>query len=1188
MKRSVDIVVNDKNAGKTIGRIKGEIKALNAQIGNLVPGTEAYAKKLEELKGRTKILKEHNQAVRGISKANKKWSFSLKGLLGQMNPITSITTAVVAGIAGIGAGIVAIDKVSQAFRKLRGEIASTAGLEGQALDDATVRVKAIADTYGEDIGRIRSAANAISKEFDISFTESLDKLNSAFLSGANGNGELLDNAIEYSTQIATAGGNIDSLLNIVDSGVKDGVFSDKAIDSVKEFNLRIREGTNATREAVEDLIGVTESDELFQGVTTGAVTSLEAMQQISTALNDVNVSASLSQRVVADVFGSAGEDAGLKFLKSLKDINGTIESRIDLGNTLTTAQKEQYKANEALAEAQNELSKTFVDSGDAFRVFWTDLKTGSIKAFSGIIKFVAPLAEMFRNLFSEIRQLDFEGVTLQLAEFMFALNPFAGSMRDAINEAQRFDDLTDSVVDGIKEEAAQVDVLVSALKENKEALESKNLTSEEEIELNNQNKSIIDKLKSTYPELTKNVDLQSASLGELDKVQKNITENLVDQQKEIVKAAEQERILQEIIKTSVDLSRQRVKEANRSAITNFMANIFADNSEDLEEQLEKLKTQLEQLPEIFEQVDNTIDGMNINYGATFNVTQQLVKESRKTLEDLQSDRMRIVMSGNKAELKAIDTQIEAQKSLQASASKDREEQLNKVLGKTEEIEKQKTTVISAETAKQTEERKKQEQAAIKSATKTLSQLEKLKASFAGLQDDFDFNDGLIGLSDQAKEEAKLERNIAQKYEKEMAGAKELAEGRGKIAEDARLLLADLELQKTEEIEQGKLRIAERYKEIALKKNNSISERDTEQRLKIAKARADMEVLLAEESSKEQVEARKKALEADQLLQLNAIQSQFDNKLLSEVNFNSQKELLELQHQQRLDDIDKNFTDHKKQRVLELSQSRFDLFNEGLGILMEFSNLSTERTLSNIDKEKDAKITALDTALKANKMSQDKYEARKHAIEEGFEQKRREVKTQQFIRERSASALQATINTAVAVTKLLANPPAAIAAGVAGAAQVALILAKPVPQFMAGGFHNVVGAEDGKTYRARYTGSHPGGMLPSVPNLVLASEKGPEYYVPNHLLSNPLVAGYVDIIESFRTGRQMYNGGYDRSTELSQSSQSVSSASSLVPLLEKLNSTLSSLESKGVSAYISDSSVRELDDRTSFLREVAGD
>lgn len=98
--------------------------------------------------------------------------------------------------------------------------------------------------------------------------------------------------------------------------------------------------------------------------------------------------------------------------------------------------------------------------------------------------------------------------------------------------------------------------------------------------------------------------------------------------------------------------------------------------------------------------------------------------------------------------------------------------------------------------------------------------------------------------------------------------------------------------------------------------------------------------------------------------------------------------------------------------------------------------------TNYNKE----IAALQDSARYKKATDDQ----KIEMEEELQAKYAEEKKKAFIAEKAADAIQAGINTAVAVTELLANPVLAVAAGIAGAAEVAYILSQPVPAYATGG------------------------------------------------------------------------------------------------------------------------------------------
>ena len=78
-----------------------------------------------------------------------------------------------------------------------------------------------------------------------------------------------------------------------------------------------------------------------------------------------------------------------------------------------------------------------------------------------------------------------------------------------------------------------------------------------------------------------------------------------------------------------------------------------------------------------------------------------------------------------------------------------------------------------------------------------------------------------------------------------------------------------------------------------------------------------------------------------------------------------------------------------------------------------------------------------------------YDERKK-MEEDLGAKYAEEKTKQAKLAKATAMLEAVVNTAAAVTKLLATPALAVAAGIAGAVQVGVIASEPIPAYAEGG------------------------------------------------------------------------------------------------------------------------------------------
>lgn len=153
------------------------------------------------------------------------------------------------------------------------------------------------------------------------------------------------------------------------------------------------------------------------------------------------------------------------------------------------------------------------------------------------------------------------------------------------------------------------------------------------------------------------------------------------------------------------------------------------------------------------------------------------------------------------------------------------------------------------------------------------------------------------------------------------------------------------------------------------------------------------------------------------------------------------------------------------------------------------------------------------------------------------------------------------------------PANIIIAGAAGAAASALF-DRIVPQFYMGGMTDVVGAQDGRKYRAAVRSNFYGGMVDQ-PSL-LVGERGQEYVIDNWTLQQPEVANLLPMIEAIRTSRQAFMGGFSMmdfrqekrlkqlESQLSQpSGGSTNTPDRLVSALEKNNALLEHLATYGV-------------------------
>lgn len=239
----------------------------------------------------------------------------------------------------------AFDKLSELIKNASMQQMNTAqmtGLDGKELREVQGRVKAIADTFGGEYNEVLLSANNLSRAFGISIQNSLKLVQDGFVSGANANGEFVDVLKEYPRYFKEAGISAKEFIAITANAAKQGIYSDKGVDTIKEGNLRIREMTTATAAAL-DAIGIS-SQQVQLDLQKGYTTTFEVMQQVGAKLAELPASASVVGTAIADIFGGPGEDAGLEYIKSLATINTNLEELVGQADEASRAMGDQADA----------------------------------------------------------------------------------------------------------------------------------------------------------------------------------------------------------------------------------------------------------------------------------------------------------------------------------------------------------------------------------------------------------------------------------------------------------------------------------------------------------------------------------------------------------------------------------------------------------------------------------------------------------------------------------------------------------------------------------------------------------------------------------------------------------------------------------------------------------------------------
>ena len=307
---------------------------------------------------------------------------TLKGLLANKVFLS------LAGIAGVGFAVKWWYDYNKGVQEATRLTKQFTDMSGNELKEYRTEVQALADFYGKDFREMLVAVNALSKQYGISEQEALEITKDGFVAGADASGQFLDILREYPAYFKEAGISAEQFVAIVAESNRQGIFSDKGIDTIKEANIRLREMTTATAEAL-DGIGIS-SQEVQKALQDGSVTTFDIIRRVSERLNELPDSASEVGTAIADIFGSQGEDAGLKYIRTLKDIGTNLDNVKDKAGELGRVEEE-------LIASQTELSKEvallFDATGGAFERFTSKVRLFVNDVLTSLVKNVRQLTE---------------------------------------------------------------------------------------------------------------------------------------------------------------------------------------------------------------------------------------------------------------------------------------------------------------------------------------------------------------------------------------------------------------------------------------------------------------------------------------------------------------------------------------------------------------------------------------------------------------------------------------------------------------------------------------------------------------------------------------------------------------------------------------------------------------------------
>lgn len=385
-KKFNDIKSSGAPLSRCIRDVKKQMELLTrSQEINTVEGRRMYSELSAAAKSYDAMLKRIREDTDST-----KGKFDLKGIVTKAAGTVGLGGAasmamgalsnpyVLAAGAIAGAGKALFDYNAELDRSLQ-KTAQFTGLSGDALMNLRNGIKSVADTFGKDYDTTLSAVDGLMVQFGISGEEALRIIRDGFVGGADESGRMLDLISQYSASFHDAGISADELVAII-GNTRNGIFSEQGMQLIQMAAKKIREMGPQTAAAI-DAIGLS-ADKMMSDISSGSLSTMGAIQMISSKLKDLSPQSQEVGMVFKDVFGRQGAAGGYELITALADVETNLEAVKGQTGEWGAAMEELQEADR---EMQNALSTLFGISDSGFSTMTTRLKADVYGAVAKVI-----------------------------------------------------------------------------------------------------------------------------------------------------------------------------------------------------------------------------------------------------------------------------------------------------------------------------------------------------------------------------------------------------------------------------------------------------------------------------------------------------------------------------------------------------------------------------------------------------------------------------------------------------------------------------------------------------------------------------------------------------------------------------------------------------------------------------------
>lgn len=260
-----------------------------------------------------------------------------------------------------------------------GEVVARLGeMDSSQLQKTTESAIALRDTFGYEVPESLRTVDTLMKNFGLTADQAFDYIVKGQQEGLDFSGEFLDTINEYSVQFRKLGLDANDMFNILKTGADSGAWNlDKVGDAIKEFSIRVIDGSDATQHALKTLgYDFEDTMETFaQGGDGARDVFFELITQLSYMDDEVE-----KNTVGVELFGTMWEDLGPEVIKQLSDMQ--IEA-INTKGAMDTLKEVKY---DNLESALGGLLRSLQSAGASLGQYLIPKVEAAIDVVDGLVE----------------------------------------------------------------------------------------------------------------------------------------------------------------------------------------------------------------------------------------------------------------------------------------------------------------------------------------------------------------------------------------------------------------------------------------------------------------------------------------------------------------------------------------------------------------------------------------------------------------------------------------------------------------------------------------------------------------------------------------------------------------------------------------------------------------------------------